>query len=69
MRDLAELYGVETRALLQGCKPESKTIPGRFYVPDVKRGIRTFEITNCDLKRKVAYGRKGKSLVDPRETF
>src|SRR5215831_7827142 len=33
-----------------GCKPQSKTVPERFHVPAFERGIRTFEVTNCDLK-------------------
>src|SRR5215475_14115953 len=33
-----------------GCKPQSKTVPERFHVPAFGRGIRTVEVTNCDLK-------------------
>jgi hypothetical protein len=49
-RDLAELYGVGTRALLQAVKRNAEKISGRFRVSAHRRGIRKLEITDCDLK-------------------
>ena len=41
-RDLAELYGVETRALKQAVRRNIERFPEDFM----------FEVTNCDLKRR-----------------
>jgi hypothetical protein len=47
--DLADLYGVETRVLVQQTKREA--LPGGLHVPaDQTRGG-SFEITNCDFKQ------------------
>jgi len=50
--DLAALYGVPTKALKQRCKTQSGKISSRFYVRIDKRGVRKFEVTNCDLKKR-----------------
>jgi hypothetical protein len=49
--DLAVLYGVQTRVLIQAVKRNRQRFPGRLHVPADGRGGESFEITNCDLKR------------------
>jgi ORF6N domain len=52
-RDLAELYGVETRVLNQAVKTESRPLSRRFYVranAGRGEGDHAFKITKCDLK-------------------
>ena len=49
--NLAELYGVETRALIQAVIAESRAFSDGFYVTIDASGVRLFEITICDLKR------------------
>ncbi|MGH8594912.1 MAG: hypothetical protein ACREV3_14010 [Gammaproteobacteria bacterium] len=46
--DLAELYGVETRVLVQAVKRKSRTLSGSFHVPASGRRACLLEITNCD---------------------
>jgi hypothetical protein len=48
--DLAELYQVETRALIQAVKRNMDRFPEDFTFPAHPGRGRIFEITNCDLK-------------------
>jgi len=50
--DLADLYGVETRVLVQQVKRNAKRFPADFMFQLDEAGGRSFEITNCDLKRR-----------------
>ncbi len=50
--DLAELYGVETRALVQGIKRNLDRFPRGLHVSTDKRGARALEITDCDLQSR-----------------
>jgi hypothetical protein len=47
--DLAQLYGVEPRVLMQTVKRNLIVFPG-IYVPADGSGIYKPEITNCDFK-------------------
>jgi len=49
-RDLAEMYGVETRVLNQSIKKESEPVSQRLYVPVVRKGVQKLDITKCDIK-------------------
>ena len=46
-RDLAELYGVPTKALNQAVKRNSERFPERFMYPLTKSEVREL-VTNCD---------------------
>jgi len=48
--DLAKLYGVATRALVQAVKAQHSALSGRLHVSIDAGGGRDFEITNRDLK-------------------
>src|SRR5690242_8430293 len=48
--DLAPLYGVPTRALIQAVRRNPERFPADFMFRG-DNGGRRFEITNCDLKR------------------
>ena len=50
--DLARLYGVETRALVQAVKRDLARFPEDFMFQLSARERRGFEITDCDLKRR-----------------
>ena len=52
--DLAELYGVETRALIQAVKRNLSHFPADFMFQLTQGRIRIFEVTNCDLKLAIA---------------
>ena len=47
-RDLAEMYGVETRVLNQAVKRNKDRFPPRFYVPTNSRWVAIDVITICD---------------------
>lgn len=49
--DLAALYGVETRALIQAVKRNADRFPADFMISLTTRG-RVSKITNCDLKEE-----------------
>jgi hypothetical protein len=49
-RDLAQIYGVETRALVQAVMRNPERFPGGFYVPAQQGRTRKLEITNCDVQ-------------------
>ena len=51
-RDLAELYGVETRSLNQAVKRNSDRFPDDFMFQLNKEGDKYLEITNCDVHRR-----------------
>lgn len=48
--DLAALYGVETRALVQAVKRNVERFPDDFMFQLTPQGVRQSEITICDLK-------------------
>ena len=48
--DLATLYDVETRSLLQAVKRNSERFPPDFMFQLTRKESDSFEITNCDLK-------------------
>ena len=48
--DLADLYGVTTKALNQAVKRNRARFPARLHVPSGGRGVVKLEVTNCDLK-------------------
>jgi hypothetical protein len=48
--DLAELYGVSTKALGAGGQAQSHALSRGFHVQALCRGVHRFEVTNCDLK-------------------
>jgi hypothetical protein len=50
--DLALLYGVETRALIQAVKRNDKRFPLDFIFSVDKQRVRDFEIRVCDPKRQ-----------------
>jgi hypothetical protein len=49
-RDLAEMYGVETRTLNQAVKRNFERFPDDFFVPIDRPGISGLEITDCDIQ-------------------
>ena len=49
--NLAELYGVETRVLVQAVKRNLNRFPADFLFRLTPEEFAAFEITNCDLKR------------------
>ena len=49
-RDLAILYGVETRALNQTVRKEHEAFSRGFYVSINERRNGKLEITNCDIQ-------------------
>jgi hypothetical protein len=49
-RDLAEMYGVETRVLNQAVKRNEKRFPSDFMFQIDRTGARRMEITNCDIQ-------------------
>ena len=50
--DLADLYGVETRVLVQQVKRNARRFPADFMFQLTKAEAGAFEITICDLKRE-----------------
>jgi ORF6N domain len=50
--DLAKLYGVETRVLLQAVKRNRPRFPEDFAFQLKADELTRFEITSCDLKQK-----------------
>jgi len=49
-RDLAELYGVETRTLNQAVKRNNSRFPDDFMFQLTREAFSFFKITNCDIK-------------------
>ena len=52
-RDIAELYGVETKALNQAVKRNAERFPDRFMFQLTKEEASCyfFKVTNCDLEK------------------
>lgn len=49
--DLADLYGVETKRLVQQVKRNLERFPGDFMFQLEKSEAAALEVTNCNLKR------------------
>ncbi len=48
--ELAELYGVEPKVLVQAVKRNRERFPEGFYVSAYKSRVCQLEVTNCDFK-------------------
>jgi len=51
-RDLAELYGVETKVLIQAVKRNRDRFPPDFMFQLNNQEVALFEVTTCDLKQR-----------------
>src|SRR5256886_10031329 len=49
-RDLAKIYGVPTFRFNEAIKRNPTSVPNRFHVSAYPRGVRLFDIANCDVK-------------------
>jgi len=68
-RDLAELYGVETRAVNQGRQTQCRPPSGGLHVPAYGRRISSgasFKITICDLEEGAEYLQPPPEPSEPR---
>jgi len=54
-RDLADLYGVETKVLKQAVRRNIKRFPADFMFKLTTRGNAIFKVTKCDLKERAAF--------------
>ena len=49
-RDLAKIYGVPTFRFNEAIKRNPTSVPNRFHVSAYPRGVRFFDIADCDVK-------------------
>jgi hypothetical protein len=48
--DLAKLYGVDTKVLIQSVKRHMDPVSPGFFISIDHQGIQNLEVTDCDLK-------------------
>ncbi len=49
-RDLADLYGLDTKRLKEAVRRNKERFPLGLHVRDERRGVRELEDANCDLQ-------------------
>ena len=66
-RDLAELYGVETRILNQAVKRNEQRFPADFMFRLTEKGGKELDITFCDIK--LGRGQEVSLSIHRKKTF